>query len=55
MFIAWRTREISKKLSFSLETTQELAIEDMGINLNTKKENLLPLDNNPLDYKTINV
>jgi hypothetical protein len=42
-------------LSLSLKATQELAIEDTGVSLNTKEEDLLPLDSGPLGYKTINV
>jgi hypothetical protein len=53
--VAWRTREISKELSLSLETTQELAIEDIGMSLNTKEKDLLLLDSSPLGYKTIDV
>jgi hypothetical protein len=53
--IAWRTQEISKELSFSLKTTQELVIENTGISLNTKEEDLLLLDSSPLGYKTIDV
>jgi hypothetical protein len=53
--VARRTREISKELSLSLKATQELAIEDTGINLNTKEEDLLPLDGSPLGYKTIDI
>jgi hypothetical protein len=53
--IAQRTQEISKELNLFLETTQELAIKDTGISLNTKEEDLLLLDSSPLGYKTINV
>jgi hypothetical protein len=53
--VARRTREISKELSLSLEATQELAIEDTGISLNTKEKDLLLLDDGPLGYKTIDV
>jgi hypothetical protein len=55
VLVARRTREISKELSLSLEATQELVIEDTGISLNTKEEDLLLLDSGPLGYKTIDI
>jgi hypothetical protein len=53
--VARRTLEISKELSFFLEATQELAIKDTGVSLNTKEEDLLLFDSSPLGYKTIDV
>jgi hypothetical protein len=42
-------------LSLSLEAAQELVIEDTGMSLNIKEEDLLLLDGGPLGYKTIDV
>jgi hypothetical protein len=42
-------------LNFSLKATQELAIKDIDISLNTKEKDLLLLDSGPLGYKTIDV